>query len=496
MGPHGEFDIGDAVRLVGMTDDSLNGLVGTLVKTAGKSRFAMMIHGREKTTVVAVHNLERVDETDVTPKPYHIVGTWDDWEPHEMQWSSGLNCFESIVTIGKGGTESFKFLVDGEWDRCVYPQSRCISPDDGVRILGPDDGGMETEWSIGLHQRDKASPGTRFKVRIFFAGTLPTQVTWEILEQEKHSPRASPRGGRRVSWQDQVKNEPIAKEREYQQDDPQDYQERHAQQARRTVEEPYVPPTARPNVAEQAPKADTGDSIEAMERAARERLAKRLERAAEMEQMMLTDGEVGVETQAKEEGMLHSKMLENKKRYVAHSGARKDREMLYDGKSLKDIEEAEAFEKRRAEATPQRTGKGGGKGGGAAGGTADNPALDQGNCIECQMPTTNILDTGGYCCISCWTNYQAVVKEGWNGTVFILGKQAAQHAQYIVDTKKCPISMARREVMASHPLFFDPNHAPKPYQVAVRQCSECKRATTDGHAGTGGLWFCKFCTLA
>lgn len=485
------FELGDTVMVHGMTGDSdLNGAVGKLVKTVGRGRFAVMLEGKDKSTVVSVKNLERYVETNETPKPYDIVGTWDDWEPHPMAWNSGLKCYEFTVTLGNDGVESFKFLVEGDWDTCVYPNRKDAGLHDGHNVCGPADGGLDAEWTIGLHQTDRAAPGSSYKVRVFFSGGAPRSVKWENLQQESNvqtpvkemipkgqteddEPVKAYEPSRRVSWKDQIKkSEPVAKEKPYYRDE--NVMESSYRQAVE-VEDNYPPRGSFTQAWSRVDERLAGSNVEEVEKAARERLAKRLELAAEAEMKMITDGDDrgSLEPSEKEKAALENKLKDNKKRYIAHSGARVDRETLYSGESIESS----------TEPTEAQTAK-----------TAEITRL-QGECIECRNMTENVLDVGGYCCPVCWQLYQAIMEEGWDSCVLIEGKQAAQHAQWIVDKKGrgYSISMARRDVMNKYPAAFRKDGSYKPYQFVVRQCSECGRPAVDGVTGSGDLWFCKAC---
>uniref|UniRef100_A0A7S1LTV7 AMP-activated protein kinase glycogen-binding domain-containing protein n=1 Tax=Alexandrium catenella TaxID=2925 RepID=A0A7S1LTV7_ALECA len=495
------FELGDQVRLVNMNDSEMNGLIGKLVKTVGKGRFALMLDGKDKSTVVNTKNLERCVETSETPKSYDIVGTWDDWEPHPMKWNSGLNCFEYTVTLGSDGVESFKFLVEGDWDTCVYPGHKDASLHDGHKVCGPDDGGLDAEWTIGLHQMDHASPGETYRVCVFLSCGVPFSVKWENLKQESSQMPAKQvapkvqlqaqeeeeikpyRPSKRIGWKEQFSAEPAAKEKPYSREE-NVFESRYDQAAFRDDDDHY-PPRGNHGKARNLDERGPFDAkVEETEKAARERLARRLEMAAEAEMKMITDEglEGTIQPVEREQAALNSKLAENRRRYIAHSGARKDRETLQSGSVLEASAEKDGSAAERTD-------------GGANTKTADITRL-QGECMECKAMTENILDVGGYCCPICWQLYQSVMADGWNSCVLIEGKQAAQHAQRLVDQKgqSLTISMARREILNKYPdAFRNGGSNSRPYHVSVRQCSECGRATTDGVQGTGDLWFCKAC---
>mmetsp|Transcript_114120 Transcript_114120/g.333583 ORF Transcript_114120/g.333583 Transcript_114120/m.333583 type:complete len:510 (-) Transcript_114120:107-1636(-) len=452
-----DFEIGDEVVLVGMAPE-LSGSRGKVVKTMGKGRYAVMVDGKDRSTVVNAKNLERFAAEEAPAKPYTIVGTWDDWEPHEMRWISGLKCFEHEVVLGNDSVESFKFLIDGDWDNCVYPSRTSANLHDGHDVCGPDDGGLDAEWTIGLHQTDQAGPGSRFRVRVFLAAGVPRSVQWEPAQQEdqqqvrvkepvpKEQPQAAqqepmPRAerARRVSWQDQEKAEPPPKSKPY-------YPEENLYESRyEEAPKPRDDPPRRGAREKAYDQRALEEEIEEQEKAARERLARRLEMAAEAEMKMITDGDEGtLQAEEKEKAALENKMAENKRRYMAQCGDRKERQKLYQGFTL---EEAESAVPRVVNAPRPAVGD--------AKAAAEAPKI-QGKCMECQLMTDNILDVGGFCCPVCWKEYQQSIQDGWNGAVLIGCLQAAQHAQSLVDQKRgsYTIAMARRDVMNTYPEAF------------------------------------------
>mmetsp|Transcript_64680 Transcript_64680/g.192761 ORF Transcript_64680/g.192761 Transcript_64680/m.192761 type:complete len:502 (-) Transcript_64680:25-1530(-) len=496
-----DFKLGDRIVLVGIAGDpEINGSAGKLVKAIGKGRWAVMLDGKDKTTVVSTRNLERPAEGAAPPTPYTIVGTWDEWEPHEMQWNSGLRCFEFTATLGSDAMESFKLLLDGDWDLCVYPDRAGAHLHDGHTICGPDDGGMDQEWTIGLHQADCASPGVSYTVRVFMAGETVQSVKWASLQQERDqqapikqivpkwqaqavddapAPKGT-RDSRRVSWQDQIQAPPAAKKpppREESIDRVMEKVDKALEKAD-AYQQDY-PPRESQRKAYDASQKQTAKDIESEEKEARERLARRLEMAAEAEVKMITDMEdEGMPGHLEQEkAKLLGKVEENRRRYNAQYGPREAR--------------------AKANAAPARTDAD--KGAPVSKPVKEDVNVIKEKCMECNLLTDNVLDVGGFCCKTCWDGYQKAIKEGWDGCVLIEGKQAAQHAQRMVQLRgpAFTINMARLEVMAKYSSFFGKGaKKPAPYVATVRRCAECGRAATEGIRGQGDLWFCRACRPA
>jgi len=137
------------------------------------------------------------------PRSYSIVGSWDDWEVHEMKWDPERWCYEHDVLLGRTGGESFKVLLEGDWERCVYPDRLDATPGDGHTVKGPDDGSSEEwtfgEWTLGRHEAGAQLAGERYKVRFFLLEDgSPKSMSWERLPKERKVPKYSIVG----SWDD------------------------------------------------------------------------------------------------------------------------------------------------------------------------------------------------------------------------------------------------------------------------------------------------------
>mmetsp|Transcript_38837 Transcript_38837/g.116085 ORF Transcript_38837/g.116085 Transcript_38837/m.116085 type:complete len:402 (+) Transcript_38837:35-1240(+) len=186
MAPQDELAVGDTVEVSGMSEDAgMNGIVGILLKTVGRGRWALKVDGDEKSKVVPTANLRKLSIKGSGKTKYSIVGTWNDWEPKEMDWNDDSQCYEYAAVIGSDESESFKVLKNGEWDACIYPDRKDANPFEDHRILGPDDGGLNEEWTIGSHPKDQVAKGKRYKIMFRIANGKPLSMDWE--------PEAQPR---------------------------------------------------------------------------------------------------------------------------------------------------------------------------------------------------------------------------------------------------------------------------------------------------------------
>jgi len=211
----------------------------------------VLFDGEEKSRLVSSANLEKA-EVQVQParasaESWMIVGTWDDWEPHQMQWNPQERRFEFTVMIGKDGSESFKLLEGGDWDRCLHPDRVDATLEDGHRVLGPDDAGLDEAWTMGREQNDRAAMGDR-RIVVLTSHKDQKSVSWERLPGSMHL---------------------LAE------------QEAAANTARLAAG--WKPPQTSDDVeaeCRQRRERDEAEQIVAAERAARERLARRLEAAS------------------------------------------------------------------------------------------------------------------------------------------------------------------------------------------------------------------------
>lgn len=150
---------------------------GQCIGDVYKVRFFMLDDGSPKDI-----NWEMLPRERNIPK-YSITGSWDDWDSHEMTWNTALGCYEHLTVVGDSGVEKFRLLLEGNWEKCVYPDSFDASPDDGHRILGPDDGGSLGEWGL------RGRAGSRWQIRFFLqVDGQPQKVEWEFQREERSQP--------------------------------------------------------------------------------------------------------------------------------------------------------------------------------------------------------------------------------------------------------------------------------------------------------------------
>mmetsp|Transcript_24537 Transcript_24537/g.70517 ORF Transcript_24537/g.70517 Transcript_24537/m.70517 type:complete len:1160 (-) Transcript_24537:68-3547(-) len=116
---------------------------------------------------------------------YCIAGTWDGWQRmQEMSWIGGG--YEHVVQVGPVGYESFQILHEGSWSECLYPSVPQANPYEEHEIYyGPSPGGAGGEdlvWTIGAHENEEGSHGTRFEVSLAVGHRgNPTKVSWKRL---------------------------------------------------------------------------------------------------------------------------------------------------------------------------------------------------------------------------------------------------------------------------------------------------------------------------
>uniref|UniRef100_A0A7S4UIK9 Uncharacterized protein n=1 Tax=Alexandrium monilatum TaxID=311494 RepID=A0A7S4UIK9_9DINO len=91
-----------------------------------------------------------------------------------MAWNATLGCYEYPLVVGPEGRAEFRLLLEGDWERCVYPDRAEAGLEDGHQIQGPDDGGALGEWAI------RGREGSRFRVHFYpAANRRPHKVWWE-----------------------------------------------------------------------------------------------------------------------------------------------------------------------------------------------------------------------------------------------------------------------------------------------------------------------------
>mmetsp|Transcript_13130 Transcript_13130/g.41968 ORF Transcript_13130/g.41968 Transcript_13130/m.41968 type:complete len:987 (-) Transcript_13130:26-2986(-) len=111
-----------------------------------------------------------------------ISGTWDNWGVHEMEYQPKEKCYEVSIRVGRNGWESFRILYDGDWKRAIYPDQKDANPHNPHKILGPDDDGSGTNWTIGLNQNDKSAEGVCYQIKLMVSDeNAASKVDWVRL---------------------------------------------------------------------------------------------------------------------------------------------------------------------------------------------------------------------------------------------------------------------------------------------------------------------------
>jgi len=422
MAPEEGFAAGDVVQVKDGT--ASGGLVGTLTKTVGRGRWALKVEGEERTKVVLEGDLEKFVPTgDTKPKDkFCIVGTWDDWEPQEMSWNAEAGCLQYRVTLGHDGAESFKVLVNGDWDHCIYPDRKDACPHQAHVVKGPDEGGMDEEWTIGLHPADEASTGDIFDVKVFLSHDgRPKRVTWDKVEA---SPKPSPKMVEKGAEVEEAKAPPSRPRPTF-------------DAGRISDEKPVIMPLMgdqsdrRPErgVSNWSMWTDErmGDKIVQQEKEARERLAKRFEEAAQIGSGMAMIRNEEEDPHALERMQIISANAQEARDFQVEANKERYRRSIEE-----NVRERAAMTKAESR--------------------------NSGQCTECGQVTTSLYGQS-YCCEPCLESWQHLREDGWDGTRLCGGLPAAERARQLFQLAKGQLTpmQARRQVMREHGPAFRPN---------------------------------------
>lgn len=97
---------------------------------------------------------------------YCIVGSWDRWSrAHAMQWDG--SSFRHTLRIGSTGVERFQVLVDGDWDKRIFPSSPDANAhDDHALRWGSSLSAHGFNWAIGVHEAEQDCTGESFVVSL------------------------------------------------------------------------------------------------------------------------------------------------------------------------------------------------------------------------------------------------------------------------------------------------------------------------------------------
>mmetsp|Transcript_52517 Transcript_52517/g.163068 ORF Transcript_52517/g.163068 Transcript_52517/m.163068 type:complete len:424 (+) Transcript_52517:57-1328(+) len=356
------FSIGDTVMVMDMPEDSgLNGVTAMLLKPLGKGRWSIKVEGDEKSRVVATTHLKKFAMKGGAK--YLIVGTWDDWEPREMSWNEDLGGYEFMATIGADGSESFKILKNGDWDGCIYPSCKDANPWVSHKILGPDDGGMNEEWTIGAHVKDKVTVGAVYKITLLVDGGTPLSVGWEKQQerQERQTKQAPP-----VESAEPAPRPPVPSRKE---EEAAQLPARFSERLRQGQDITWN------DVADHGARKMEQDDVEERERQARERLAARFAAAEKVEPLAIEyeADNWSAEIEARQNVNRQTQVEINRERY------RKSVDFAIHGPRLAEVEkEREAMQ------------------------TAVRP------CVECGKMAAAFVGNG--VCEPCWKAWQDVQK--------------------------------------------------------------------------------------
>lgn len=93
-----------------------------------------------------------------------IAATFNQFIPQEMHYTEhGFMC---SMKLSDQGWDSFQLVLDGQWERTIYPSVSEASPHRPFSVCGPDNKGHGKNWVVGKHPEDRASPGTEFLIAV------------------------------------------------------------------------------------------------------------------------------------------------------------------------------------------------------------------------------------------------------------------------------------------------------------------------------------------
>lgn len=110
----------------------------------------------------------------------HIVGSWDDFSgKSKMNW---CGCdYRYVVQLGAAAKASFQIVVDGVWERRIYPSVPDANPYTLHHLKGPDGAYEGMRWTVGADERDGGEPGSSYEVSLSCPRGLPESVRWSKL---------------------------------------------------------------------------------------------------------------------------------------------------------------------------------------------------------------------------------------------------------------------------------------------------------------------------
>jgi len=211
----------------------------------------------------------------------------------------------------------------------------------------------------------------------------------------------------------------------------------------------------RPQARVEAPEARRmGEQVLAHERAARARLAERFDAA-----LAVPDG--GLAKQHAEE--LEFKLAINRRRYQSEGTGNIEGPM----------------DPGYAQGRSSRSGRGRG----------------EGTCVECGNTTAEMWNFATYCCRTCVEDFNALVKEGWNGDIVIDGTSASDRARRLQKEFEWTAQEARIAVMRLFSHMFRPGAVQMPVKKpeGLQRCTQCSGASWEGQCTSDGSFYCSRC---
>jgi len=124
---------------------------------------------------------------------YSIIGSWDGWSTAHVMECTGSK-FVYTLCIGPSGSESFRILQAGEWEKSIYPNVTHGNPFTKYSLNGPDDRGQGKSFTIGcppysdVPHRNKAQAHDYYEVALSLDSRGKVcKVEWCLLSAKKKS---------------------------------------------------------------------------------------------------------------------------------------------------------------------------------------------------------------------------------------------------------------------------------------------------------------------
>lgn len=106
---------------------------------------------------------------------FYLVGSWDRWTSRrKMEHKEGFYVHE--VSLRGRDPENFQILVDGDWNRALYPGLANAGLRDTTTLRGPDAYGARLAWMIGKDPEEQG--GGRFEIRLCVRDGVAVAVSW------------------------------------------------------------------------------------------------------------------------------------------------------------------------------------------------------------------------------------------------------------------------------------------------------------------------------